>query len=365
MSQWESQIRTNLDDKVYIECLDSLLRTAPGMLDAALINTRYSEGCVRFPEKRGTSDEVVANTIELTRGLFAPSDGNPTDQLQQQFDQIKPFKSAYIELDSEKVFLQRLDNNSRVLMIVVSSALNMGAAQTQLLRANAVVNKMNGGGLQSTLEAMGDILAATIVDVESGELIDHYRRYDDPSNLNLQQDVADVAQSLFTAQGQARELFFEDRDGNKSPFMRMQLSGANRSYFWARLAFDNEHILMVTADNQAIQGLVWIAINNGLNNVVRIWVDGLLEYGVESTMEPFPETQNEFLKIVDDLGDLEKNDLLSRLNIGGFANYTVGKGEDMQRCQECIYYLPHSKWCDLPELPIPVEAHWWCRLWKA
>ncbi len=31
---------------------------------------------------------------------------------------------------------------------------------------------------------------------------------------------------------------------------------------------------------------------------------------------------------------------------------------------ECIYYLPHRKWCDLPELPVPVEPQWWCRLWK-
>ena len=29
-----------------------------------------------------------------------------------------------------------------------------------------------------------------------------------------------------------------------------------------------------------------------------------------------------------------------------------------------VYYHPHRKWCDLPELPIPVEPHWWCRLWK-
>jgi len=27
-------------------------------------------------------------------------------------------------------------------------------------------------------------------------------------------------------------------------------------------------------------------------------------------------------------------------------------------------YLPNAKWCDLPELPIPVEPDWWCRLWK-
>jgi hypothetical protein len=72
----------------------------------------------------------------------------------------------------------------------------------------------------------------------------------------------------------------------------------------------------------------------------------------------------EFLQILDELRRLDVHDLTGRLVLGGFANYTVGEGENQQRCQECIYYLPHAKWCDLPELPIPVEAHWWCRLWK-
>jgi hypothetical protein len=101
-----------------------------------------------------------------------------------------------------------------------------------------------------------------------------------------------------------------------------------------------------------------------MNDVVRLWVDGLLNYPIETAMEPFPRTQNEFLGIVDELGELPRNDLLNRLIVGGFANHAVGSGEEQQRCQECIYYLPHSKWCDLPELPIPVEPHWWCRLWK-
>ncbi|MET0411431.1 MAG: hypothetical protein ABW217_09035 [Polyangiaceae bacterium] len=37
----------------------------------------------------------------------------------------------------------------------------------------------------------------------------------------------------------------------------------------------------------------------------------------------------------------------------------LGEGEDIQRWQECSHCHPDRKWCDLPELPIPVEAHWW------
>ena len=39
-------------------------------------------------------------------------------------------------------------------------------------------------------------------------------------------------------------------------------------------------------------------------------------------------------------------------------------GEEEMRCQECMYYLVHKRWCDLPELDLPAEPDWWCRLWR-
>jgi hypothetical protein len=46
----------------------------------------------------------------------------------------------------------------------------------------------------------------------------------------------------------------------------------------------------------------------------------------------------------------------------GFVNKP--HGPDLMRCQECMYYLVHRKWCDLPELALPVEPDWCCRLWR-
>jgi hypothetical protein len=123
--------------------------------------------------------------------------------------------------------------------------------------------------------------------------------------------------------------------------------------------------VFVLADRQAIpQGLVVTIANRATEETVRVWASGLLAWGIDATLEPFPQTQREFLQIVEELRHLHENDLIARLRVGGFANYSMGAGESIQRCQECIYYHPHRKWCDLPELPIPVEAHWWCRLWK-
>jgi hypothetical protein len=48
--------------------------------------------------------------------------------------------------------------------------------------------------------------------------------------------------------------------------------------------------------------------------------------------------------------------------VGGFTNHPYGP--EQQRCMECMYYLVHHKWCDLPELAVPVEPEWWCRLWR-
>ena len=88
----------------------------------------------------------------------------------------------------------------------------------------------------------------------------------------------------------------------------------------------------------------------------------LLSSGLETEVEPFPETEREFLQIVARLKALAPDDLEGKLVIGGFLDRPFGP-ENM-RCLECIYYLGHRKWCDLPELSLPVEAEWFCRLWR-
>jgi hypothetical protein len=70
MSQWESQIRTNLDDDVYVQCLSQLLKMAPGTLDAALVNTHYHEGHVELESGRAADEQNVADTVALATALF-------------------------------------------------------------------------------------------------------------------------------------------------------------------------------------------------------------------------------------------------------------------------------------------------------
>lgn len=88
----------------------------------------------------------------------------------------------------------------------------------------------------------------------------------------------------------------------------------------------------------------------------------LLENGLVTETEPFPRDHREFEDILGTLRKLEPRDVEGRLVVGGFVNHPYGPGQ--QRCQECIYFLPNNLWCDLPELAVPVEPNWWCRLWR-
>lgn len=88
----------------------------------------------------------------------------------------------------------------------------------------------------------------------------------------------------------------------------------------------------------------------------------LLDGGLETQVEPFPETEKEFAEIVNALRDLDRRDLQGKLVLSGFLNRPYG--QEKLRCMECINFLVNRKWCDLPELAIPVEPDWYCRLWR-
>jgi hypothetical protein len=88
----------------------------------------------------------------------------------------------------------------------------------------------------------------------------------------------------------------------------------------------------------------------------------MLEAGLETQAEPFPETEKEFGTIINQLRELDPDDLERKLVIGGFLDQPYGP--DKLRCMECINFLVNRKWCDLPELSLPVEPTWYCRLWR-
>jgi hypothetical protein len=91
-------------------------------------------------------------------------------------------------------------------------------------------------------------------------------------------------------------------------------------------------------------------------------IEAMMASGLKTQTEPFPETEKEFGAILNELRELAPDDLEKKLVISGFVDKPYGP--DKARCMECMYYLVHRKWCDLPELAVPVEPDWWCRLWR-
>jgi hypothetical protein len=96
--------------------------------------------------------------------------------------------------------------------------------------------------------------------------------------------------------------------------------------------------------------------------VLRDKIGVMLADGLQTQTEPFPETNKEFAALLTELRDLPPDDLAGKLVLSGFTDKPYGP--DQMRCLECMYYLVHRKWCDLPELAVPVEPDWWCRLWR-
>jgi len=103
-------------------------------------------------------------------------------------------------------------------------------------------------------------------------------------------------------------------------------------------------------------------VSNSDDDALRESIGKMLSDGLQTQTEPIPEDNQAFEQILESLRELPADALEQKLVISGFVDKPYG--EDEQRCLECMYYLVHRKWCDLPELAVPVEAEWWCRLWR-
>lgn len=95
---------------------------------------------------------------------------------------------------------------------------------------------------------------------------------------------------------------------------------------------------------------------------VRVTVAQLLRDGLDTRTEPVPETDKEFARLLGELRHTPPGALRDKLVLAGMVDRP--HGPDRRRCTECMYFLVHRRWCDLPELAVPVEPSWWCRLWR-
>jgi hypothetical protein len=103
----------------------------------------------------------------------------------------------------------------------------------------------------------------------------------------------------------------------------------------------------------------WAVSDERLRGQIR----SLLESGLRTEVFPRADTHEEVQSIVNRLRSAG-NDLETKLVIGGFSLQPITHGDIEQPCETCMYYKVHQRFCELPELNVPVEPQWSCRLWR-
>lgn len=89
----------------------------------------------------------------------------------------------------------------------------------------------------------------------------------------------------------------------------------------------------------------------------------LLAGGLKTEIFPRADTHESVTEIISRLR-VAGDDIKARLMIAGFTLHPVEHGGTEQACETCMYYLVHRRFCELPELAVPVEPQWSCRLWR-
>jgi hypothetical protein len=95
----------------------------------------------------------------------------------------------------------------------------------------------------------------------------------------------------------------------------------------------------------------------------------LLERGLHTEVEPRAYTSEDINHLVHRLQSLGPDHYEEKLRIAGFQLHPYRPPEEaeediVQSCETCMYYVIHRQFCELPELAIPVEKDWSCRLWR-
>lgn len=89
-----------------------------------------------------------------------------------------------------------------------------------------------------------------------------------------------------------------------------------------------------------------------------------LDVGLVTEAEPRADTQGDVQAITERLKALARDDIIGKLTIAGFWEAPVEHGGIDQSCETCVYFQVHRRHCELPEIDLPVESHWSCRLWR-
>lgn len=102
------------------------------------------------------------------------------------------------------------------------------------------------------------------------------------------------------------------------------------------------------------------------DEALRSECERLLSTGLETRWRERAYSSEAVNEVVARLQAHAGEGLATRLAIAGVTlKPYVSKEEDLvQACESCMYYVIHRRFCELPELQLPVKPAWSCRLWR-
>lgn len=102
------------------------------------------------------------------------------------------------------------------------------------------------------------------------------------------------------------------------------------------------------------------------DDALRVQIETLMAGGLDTEWRERAYTSEAVNKIVARLQGVKPDDYVAKLRLAGFTDHPYAADQDdiAQACETCMYYVVNRKFCDLPELKIPVKPEWSCRLWR-
>lgn len=101
-----------------------------------------------------------------------------------------------------------------------------------------------------------------------------------------------------------------------------------------------------------------------MSETLRDDIGKRLSAGLKTEIWPRAETSDDVAVIIRRLRVEAAGDLEKKLVIAGFTDHVIVADGLEQPCGTCMYYQTHARFCELPELMLPVEPTWSCRLWR-
>ncbi len=346
----ETDLHADLSgDLEYKACIERLMTDNANILGAAILNLATGESLV--------AGEFTDAELHFPRVSFS---SHPAEEKNAATMFSADINEWVLRIDGEYIVTCGSPGNRQFFLVIEE-------AEGGLKNAVKSMETLIGQGAEALLEKGGH---GAILDRDQLANVGNLANTEISGNSDANgSQRALLALYGLNDDGAAAELMQKLVDKGATLY-QVQAAGTGGSWGYKRLPFAPAHIVALHIKGQCPPVEMEKMLRRLRNDVLRRIIFHILDSDGFTADTELPATDAEFNKIIEQLRALPANDLIGRLVIGGFANHSKGEVGEMDdgamvlRCRECIYYLPHQRWCDLPELPLPVEPDWYCKLWK-